>query len=221
MKHVIPFRHSWLLTASLLFAMTAAAQPGRAKALEGHVAETTKVSPNGTVARKHAAIAPPEREYVIGPEDVLAIDVWHQPEISRVEPVRPDGKITLPLVGQIEASGQTTNSLQTEITRKLTKYIQQPDVTVIVQDAKSHRFNVIGDVLRPGSYSLGTQMTVLDAIAVAGGFGEFAKVTDIYVVRHKSNGTYARIRFNYKAAVRGDRQDLNLDLVPGDTIIVP
>lgn len=225
MKHGIPFHHSWLLTASLLFALTASAQPRRGKAPEGHaevhVAEATNASSSRTGAPNRSAIAPKEREYVIGPEDVLAIDVWHQPEISRVEPVRPDGKITLPLVGQIEASGQTTNSLQTEITRKLKQYIQQPDVTVIVQDAKSYRFNIIGDVLRPGSYSLGTQMTVLDAIAVAGGFGEFAKVTDIYVVRKSASGTFHRIPFNYKAAVRGDRRDLNLELEPGDTIIVP
>jgi polysaccharide export outer membrane protein len=94
-------------------------------------------------------------------------------------------------------------------------------VTVIVQQANSHHFNIIGDVLRPGSYALDGQMTVLDAIAVAGGFGEFAKLTRIYVVRRLPDGNSARIRFNYKAAVGGNQRELDLTLKPGDTVIVP
>ncbi|HVB99603.1 MAG TPA: polysaccharide biosynthesis/export family protein [Candidatus Dormibacteraeota bacterium] len=166
-------------------------------------------------------VAPAHAEYVIGPEDVLAIDIWHEPEISRVEPVRPDGKITLPLVGEIKASGETTRSLQSEIAARLTHYIHQPAVTVIVQQANSRRFNIIGDVLRPGSYSLNERTSVLDAIAVAGGFGEFAKVTRIYIVRTQPGGSSQRILFNYKDAVRGDERDLDLALQPGDTVIVP
>jgi polysaccharide export outer membrane protein len=170
------------------------------------------------VARTSAPIAP---EYVIGREDVLAIDVWRQPEISRVEPVRPDGRITLPLIGEVRASGKTPDALSREIGERLANYIHDPAVTVIVQQARSHRFNIIGDVLRPGSYSLDGRTTVLDAIAVAGGFREFAKVTHIYIVRAKAERSSRRIRFNYKAAVRGNSRELDLRLKPGDTVIVP
>lgn len=218
MKHGIWFcRSGWLLVVASL-SLAGTLQARRRKTAEIRNAEAMN-APASPVPAAHRTLPTPD--YVIGPEDVLAIDVWHQPEISRVEPVRPDGKITLPLAGEISASGQTTNSLEAEITRKLANYIHDPAVTVIVQDAKSHRFNIIGDVLRPGSYPLGTQMTVLDAIAVAGGFGEFAKVTDIYVVRRNARGSSLRIPFNYKDAVRGDSRDLDLDLLPGDTIIVP
>jgi polysaccharide export outer membrane protein len=207
------------LAISLSCALAGPLQARQKTAATIQVAEAT--NPPATPATPPYRTTPPGQEYVIGPEDILAIDVWHQPEISRVEPVRPDGKITLPLVGEIEASGQTTNSLQAAIARRLTNYIHDPAVTVIVQDARSHRFNIIGDVLRPGSYPLGTQMSVLDAIAVAGGFGEFAKVTNIYVVRPSANGSSLRIPFNYKDAVRGDKRDLDLELDPGDTVIVP
>lgn len=208
------FRHAAWLGLALTLAATAQA---RNKAIrEARIANMRSVA-----ARAPSRIEAPRHEYIIGPEDVLAIDVWRQPEISRVEPVRPDGRITLPLAGEIEASGRTTHSLEREIAQRLTRYIRQPNVTVIVQQANSHRFNIIGDVLRPGSYSLGTRTSVLDAIAIAGGFGEFAKVTRIYVVRQQSNGSSQRIRFNYKDAVHGNPRDLNLDLKPGDTVIVP
>lgn len=160
-------------------------------------------------------------QYVIGPTDVLAIDVWRDPEVSQVEEVLPNGRITLPLIGEIQASGKTPERLQSEIERKLSAYIHDPSVTVIVRQANSMRFNIIGQVERPGSYSLGSQMTVLDAIAVAGGFQEFAKTAHIYVIRQERNGSMERIRFNYKKAVHGNKRFLDLKLKPGDTVIVP
>jgi polysaccharide export outer membrane protein len=172
-------------------------------------------------ARVHPAAAGVRPEYVIGREDVLAIDVWREPEISRVEPVRPDGRITVPLAGEIEASGKTAGALEREIESRLSRYIHDPAVTVIVQQANSRRFNILGDVLRPGTYPLDARMSVLDAIAAAGGFREFANVTHIYVVRRIPGGRSARIRFNYKAAVRGSQRELGLTLQPGDTVIVP
>jgi polysaccharide biosynthesis/export protein len=111
------------------------------------------------------------------PEDVLAINVWKEPEISRNVPVRPDGKISLPLVGDLQASGQTTLKLRDTIADKLKDYISNPEVIVIVQEFKSQSFNIIGKVGKPGSYELAKPMTVLDAIAAAGGFQDFAKVT--------------------------------------------
>jgi polysaccharide biosynthesis/export protein len=159
-------------------------------------------------------------DYVLGPQDVIAINVWRDPELSRIEPVRPDGKISLPLVGDMKASGLTLKMLQTQITKALEDYVRKPEVTVILQEANSHRFNLLGEVARPGSYLLATNMTVLDALAAAGGFRDFAKVTRIYVLRKMPNGSSERIPFNYKQAIKGSR-DMNLQLLPGDTIVVP
>ena len=114
-------------------------------------------------------------DYVIGAEDVLAINVWKEPDISRSVPVRMDGAISLPLVGEVQASGQTPLQLEKVITQKLKTYISEPEVAVMVQEMRSQRFNVLGQVARPGSYLLTSSTTVLDAIALAGGFRDFAK----------------------------------------------
>ena len=222
MKHPVSiYRSLWLGFAAAL-AVAGAAQAVQKKdpgvRLAENFAGAARPAPPPAVVRE---TDPAPREYVIGREDVLAIDVWREPEISRVEPVRPDGRITLPLIGEVRASGKTPSALEHEIGQKLSDYIHDPAVTVIVQQANSHHFNIIGDVLRPGSYSLSGPMTVLDAIAVAGGFREFAKLTRIYVVRRKADGASLRIRFNYKNAVRGSQRELNLQLKPGDTVIVP
>ncbi len=160
-------------------------------------------------------------DYVIGPEDVLAINVWREPEISRTVPVRPDGKISLPLIGDLEASGLTPVNLRNAVAEKLKAYISNPEVTVIVQEVKSQKFNIVGAVLRPGSYDLAKPVTVLDAIALAGGFQEFAKVSKIYVLRRMADGSRKTLPFNYKAVIRGRRFDQNVELKPGDTIVVP
>ena len=158
--------------------------------------------------------------YLLGPLDLVAINVWRDPELSRVEPVRPDGKISLPLIGDMQASGLTPKMLQAQISKALENYVRKPEVTVILQEANSHRFNLIGEVARPGSYLLASNMTVLDALAAGGGFRDFAKVTRIYVLRKALNGSPERIPFNYKKAIKGSR-DMNLQLLPGDTIVVP
>ena len=161
------------------------------------------------------------KSYVIGENDVLDIDVWKEKEISRSIPVRPDGKISLPLIGEIQASGLTPLQLQGRITQELKAYIDNPEVTVIVDDPRSHQFNIVGQVARPGTYPLSEAMTVLDAIAEAGGFKDFAKETKIYVLRPESGGIRVRIPFNYKKVVRGDDLQENVALHPGDTIVVP
>ncbi len=163
----------------------------------------------------------PQDDYVIGPEDVLAINVWREPEISRIEPVRPDGKISLPLIGDLEANGLTPLKLRDIVVEKLKAYIANPEVTVIVQEVRSQRFNIVGAVSRPGSYDLAKPLTVLDAIAVAGGFQEFAKVNKIYVLRRMADGSRKRLPFNYKAVIKGRRFDQNVELKSGDTIVVP
>jgi polysaccharide biosynthesis/export protein len=161
------------------------------------------------------------KTYVIGENDVLEIDVWKEKEISRTIPVRPDGKISLPLVGEIQASGMTPMQLQDDLTKRLKAYIENPEVTVIVSDPRSHQFNVVGEVNRPGSYQLSQAMTVLDAIAQSGGFKDFAKETKIYVLRPMPGGIRVRIPFNYKNVIKGRDLQENVTLKPGDTIVVP
>jgi polysaccharide export outer membrane protein len=160
-------------------------------------------------------------EFVIGTGDVLAINVWKEAEVSRVVPVRSDGRISLPLVGEIQAGGHTAKQLEAEITAKLKDYVSEPEVTVIVQEIKSQKFNVLGMVMKPGSYVLTNPTTVLDAIAMAGGFRDFAKQKDIYVLRRAGDGTQTRLPFNYKDVVKGHKSTQNIVLQSNDTVVVP
>jgi polysaccharide export outer membrane protein len=159
--------------------------------------------------------------FVIGANDVLAINVWKEPDVSRSVPVRSDGKISLPLAGEVQAAGLTPLKLEQDIAGKLQNYISEPEVTVIVQQINSQKFNILGMVSKPGSYSLTNSSTVLDAIAAAGGFRDFAKQKSIYVLRHQPNGTEARLPFNYKDVVKGKNPDQNVKLQPNDTIVIP
>jgi polysaccharide biosynthesis/export protein len=175
-------------------------------------------------ADKPAAVAPAvahDDAYVIGPSDVLAINVWKEPDISRPVTVRSDGKISLPLVGELQAGGQTPKQLEQEIAKKLTSYISEPEVTVMVQETKSQRINILGQVARPGAYQLTSSMTVLDAIATAGGFKDFAKQKNIYILRQKPDGTQERLPFNYKDVIKGKNVEQNVRLEARDTVVVP
>ena len=157
--------------------------------------------------------------YVIGPDDVLVVNVWKEPDLSRSVVVRPDGKITLPLLKDMDASGSTPEQLQSRIEKGLADYVSKPSVTVIVQEAKSHKFNILGQVQKPGTYILTGPMTVLDAIALAGGLREWAKAKSIYILRVAPNGSRERIPFDYKKVVKGEDQDAVLQI--RDTIVVP
>ena len=164
---------------------------------------------------------PHDASFMIGNDDVLAINVWKEPDISRSIPVRSDGKISLPLVGEVQATGQTPLKLEQEIAARLKSYIAEPEVTVIVQQINSQKFNILGQVTRPGSYAIANAATVLDAIAVAGGFRDFAKQKAIYILRQGADGTQTRLRFNYKEVVKGQNPAQNIKLLPRDTIVVP
>jgi polysaccharide biosynthesis/export protein len=168
-----------------------------------------------------ARAAHSDNSYVIGANDVLAINVWKEPDISRSVPVRSDGKISLPLVGELQAGGQTPLQLEQEITKRLQSYIDEPEVTVIVSDSKSQKVNILGMVARPGAYLLTSSTTVLDAIAMAGGFKDFAKQKSIYVLRPAANGTETRIPFNYKDVIKGKNPEQNIRLQAGDAVVVP
>jgi polysaccharide export outer membrane protein len=162
-----------------------------------------------------------DSSYVIGANDVLAINVWKEPEISRSVPVRSDGKISLPLVGELQAGGRTPLQLEQEISKRLQSYISEPEVTIIVTDSRSQKVNILGMVARPGAYLLTSSTTVLDAIAMAGGFKDFAKQKSIYVLRQAPDGTQKRIPFNYKDVVKGRNPDQNIRLQSGDTVVIP
>lgn len=169
----------------------------------------------------NSANQPASSDYVIGPADVLEVSVWKQSEISRTVPVLPDGTISLPLIGQVTASGLTSGKLRDVIAARLKKYIADPRVNVIVEKVNSQAFNILGKVLKPGSYGLGKPTTILDAIALAGGFQDFAKVNKIYILRRMPDGSQKMLRFNYKAVIKGRKIDENVRLEPGDTVVVP
>jgi len=163
----------------------------------------------------------PASDYIIGADDVLAINVWKEPDFSRSLPVRPDGKISLPLVGDLTAGGLTPVQLQSHIRQQLLNYLSHPEVAVIVQEARSKKFNIVGEVQRPGSYTFSKPMTALDAIAAAGGFRDFAKTTKIYVLRVNGDGSHTRIPFNYRKVIQGRKSYPNPELEPRDTVVVP
>jgi polysaccharide export outer membrane protein len=159
--------------------------------------------------------------FIIGNDDVLAISVWKESELSKSVPVRSDGKISLPLMGEVQAAGRTPLQLEIEISNKLKNYITAPEVSVIVEQINSKKFNVLGMVAKPGAYSLGLPLTVMDAIALAGGFRDFAKTKDVYILRQRADGSEYRIPFNYKDFIKGKNPAQNVRIEPKDTIIIP
>jgi polysaccharide export outer membrane protein len=158
-------------------------------------------------------------DYVIGADDVLHISVWKEPDLTETLPVRPDGKISMPLLNDVEAAGLTPLQLRDSITEKLKKYIADPRVTVVVTAMNSRRIFVTGEVLHSGPMTLLPQMTVLQALSQAG-FTQFANLKAIYVLRSE-NGKQIRLPFNYKEVVRGNSPEQNILLKPGDTVVVP
>ena len=212
---ITPLHKSLTTTALLTIAVLVAQGRGQ----NNNPAAPANGDANSTTASN--SLNAHDESFQIGADDVLAVNVWKEPEISRSVPVRSDGKISLPLVGEVQASGQTPKQLEAEISKKLASYISEPEVTVIVQQIKSQRFNILGQVTRPGSYPLSNPTTILDAIALAGGFRDFAKQKSIYVLRAGADGTTSRIPFNYKDVIRGKNPAQNVKLEPRDTVYVP
>ena len=174
----------------------------------------------GDETRPAAVPATTDPAYVIGPEDVLDINVWKEPDMTRIVPVRPDGKISLPLINDVQAAGSTASELASSVTDKLRKFLTEPQVTVIVTATNSQRVFVVGEVLRAGAFPLIPGMTVLQALAASGGFTTFANVKKIHVMR-LVNGKHMEMPFNYREVLKGDNPDQNIKLEPGDTVVVP
>jgi polysaccharide export outer membrane protein len=158
--------------------------------------------------------------YKIGPQDVLRVDVWKEPDFTRSVPVRPDGKITLPLLNDVQASGLTPMELAHIVRDGLKKYVTDPQVTVTIEQINSQRIYVNGEVARPGAYPLLPNMTVLQALTSAGGFTQFARIKSSYVLRIEG-GKQVKMPFNYKEVINGKKPEDNIKLLPGDTIVVP
>jgi polysaccharide export outer membrane protein len=167
------------------------------------------------------AVPANDTAYKIGPQDVVRIDVWKEPEVSRSGlPVRPDGKISLPLLNDVQAAGLSPLELSNVISEGLKKFMNNPQVTVTVLDINSRRVYVTGEVTRPGTFPLLPNMTVLQALTTAGAFTQFARTKGIYVLRNEG-GKQVKYPFNYKDVIKGNHPEQNIELRSGDTIVVP
>jgi polysaccharide export outer membrane protein len=154
--------------------------------------------------------------FKVGPQDILKIIVWREPDFSGLYTVHSDGKVTLPLVGDVQAGGLTAEEIQRNVTTSLSKLVVKPNVTVTVQQVLSQKYYMDGEIGRPGEYQLTAPITVLEAISVAGGLREFANQKKIYILRGDQ-----RIRFNYKEVIKGKNLAQNIHLQPGDHVVVP
>jgi polysaccharide export outer membrane protein len=202
------------------FACLACALPALAQEPPQNTARATPSTPTVPAATaRESRIVAEEGDYRIGTEDVLDISVWKAPELSRTVPVRPDGKVSLPLINDIQAAGLTPSSLREELARRLSEYVPSPEVAVIVREVHSAKVSVIGSVRNPGRYELKSAATVLELIALAQGFTDFANRDRIVVLRQKG-GAQTRIPFNYRKIADGSEQD-NFFVQPGDIIVVP
>jgi polysaccharide biosynthesis/export protein len=173
-----------------------------------------------TVAKSVPYSVAPDANYVIGPEDLLDISVWKEPDLTRTVPVRPDGKISLPLLNDVQAAGETPTQLAAHVTESLKRYVTDPQVTVIVTAINSQRIYLLGEVTRAGAYPLLPGMTVLQALSSAGGLTQYARLQKIYVLRD-GDGGQAKFAFNYKEFLKGRNPEQNVVLKVGDTIVVP
>jgi polysaccharide biosynthesis/export protein len=176
----------------------------------------------GHMKSKVPASTNDEGPFRIGKEDVLDISVWRDPDLSRTAAVRPDGMITLPIAGELKAAGKTPVELAKDIKEKLSPYVQDPKVSVIVREVNSPRVFVTGEVARPGSYPVRGSMSVLQAIALAGGFTDFANGDGIVVIRQGNEGGQIPVRYSDLISAGEDTQDVRaFSLRAGDTIVVP
>jgi Periplasmic protein involved in polysaccharide export len=167
------------------------------------------------LAQQAAAPVDP-KSYKIGPEDILMIRVWRENELSGPVAVRPDGLITLPLIGDVQAGGLTPEELKDALTQKLSTLINEPRVMVSVQAVRSKKYYITGEVMRSGAYPLVSPITVLEALSNAGGFREFANLKKIVIIRGNE-----RLKFNYKEVIAGKNLEQNIQIQNGDHIVVP
>ena len=195
-----------LISATLVLLAATMAGPASAQ-------QPVKAAPN----RDHAGEL---GEYRIGPEDILQISVWKNEAMSRTVPVRPDGKISLPLLNDVQAAGLTPIQLRDILIKRMVEYVPAPEVSIIVLEVRSFKVSVIGEVPRPGRYELKSWTTVLDVLAMVGGFNQFASRSKIVVLRPEGKAM-KRIPFNYNKVISEGGEQENFYLRPGDMVVVP
>ncbi len=209
-----------ILVLMAWLALPAGAQDSTGKAKDKKEAPARASATDTRAATPQPVSATDDPDYEIGAGDMLNISVWKEPDLSSTVPVRPDGKVSLPLLSDVSAAGTTPNKLAAAITERLRQYLTDPRVTVIVTAANSRRIYLIGEVVRPGAIPMLPNMTVLQALSTSGGFSQFANVKKMYVLRVE-NGKQIKMPVNYKAAISGRAPEQNIALKAGDTIVVP
>ena len=204
------------IVMSLMIAGLAAAQdPAKRAPAPAAAAAPTNAAPAPAAPANGAPVG---ADYKIGIDDVLDIAVWNNTTVSRTVPVRPDGKISLPLLNEVQAAGLTPSQLRASLMAKLVEYMPTPEVSVIVREVHSNKISVLGEVRKAGRYEISQRATVLDAVALAGGFNDFARRTKLVIMRQEGTGT-KRIPINYNRIVADE--DDNVILQPGDIVVVP
>ena len=175
---------------------------------------------SSTVEAQAAAAQVVEDKYQLGPDDVIEISVWKEPDLTKQIVVRPDGKISYPLIGEVQASGKTVKQMKEEISKRLEKFVTDAQVTVILLKTQYYKIYVIGKVNRPGEFLVGRPANVMQALAMAGGLTPFASPSKIVIIR-KIGNTEQTYPFDYKSVSTGDFMEQNITLVPGDVVVVP
>ena len=198
-------------SATLVLFLALAAAPASAQAPSAGVSPARTAPPAGAVLPS---------DYVIGPEDVLVIVFWQDEKMGGEVTVRPDGRISLPLLNDVPAAGLTPEQLRVQLDQAAARFVAEPHATVVVKTINSRKVHIIGNVVRPGTFPLTGDMNVLQFIALAGGLQEYADSKNISIIR-KENGRDLPLKFNYKDVSRGKNLQQNIPLKPGDTVIVP
>ena len=216
----LPWQCAAAFAACLMWGVAVAAQSQSAQPnAPGAARGAGATPPAAAVPPPVAGVATPAG-FVIGQDDALAIVFWREKELSADVVVRPDGMISLPLLNDVRAEGLTPDQLRAALTTAAAKFVEEPTVTVVVKAINSRKVFITGQVLKPGTYSLGGPTTVLQLIAISGGVAEYAKKKKIMVIR-KDNGKDVVHPFNYEQVMQGKRLQQNIELMPGDTVIVP
>jgi polysaccharide export outer membrane protein len=217
------YRHPNMLSQALRFRPSLLKRPGLGWVLLAGLLILAlgcahNISP--TVEAQAAAAQVVEETYQLGPEDAIEISVWKEPDLTKQLAIRPDGKISYPLIGEIEASGKTVKQLREEISKRLEKYVTDAQVTVLLLKAQHYKIYVVGKVNKPGEFVVGRPASVMQALAMAGGLTPFASPTRIVILRRLGDKEQT-LPFNYKDVSRGRFLDQNVTLLPGDVVVVP
>jgi polysaccharide export outer membrane protein len=205
-----------ILLVLTILAGTAVAQQQQNQNNNSDNAPRTENNRNGNAGTEAPTAAVDPRTYVIGAEDALFVRVWREPDFSMGYVVRPDGKITVPLIGDLQAAGLTPERLADQLRQALSEYINKPDVTVTVSQVNSKKYYITGEINRPGEFALVVPTKIFDALSNAGGFRDFANKKKIIIIRGAD-----RIKFNYLDIIKGKNLDQNIFIENGDTIVVP